>query len=130
MVRPQYACEAPVRLLFFIAPADPHWVTFCLVAGRAASWKASKLYLRGLCPEIVPSCDLVLIRLRFNSDLSALLHSVSFTMRVMQISSPLALIVLPRVAQTIVEYYTIVTDCSLLLKNVSQIGRDLKPRTM
>jgi len=46
---PQYACETPVRLLFFIMPADPHEVTFCFVAGQAASWKASMPYSRGLC---------------------------------------------------------------------------------
>ena len=75
-------------------------------------------------------CDLVAIRLRFHSDSSALLQSVFFTMRVMQISSPLLSIMLPRVAQTIVKYNTNVTDCSRLLNISSRFGCDLKAWTM
>ena len=80
------------------------------------------LYSRGFAPRIVYSCDLVAIRLRLNSDLSALL-SVSFTMRVMQISSSLPSIMLLRVAR-------IVTDCNRLLKNSLRFGCELNQVTM
>jgi hypothetical protein len=88
------------------------------------------LYSRGFAPRIVSSCDLVAIRLRLNSDLSALLQSVSFTMRVMQISSSLPSIMLLRVARTIVKYNTIVTDCSRLLKVSLRFGCELNQVTM
>ena len=88
------------------------------------------LCTRGFAPGIVSSCNLGAIRLQFNSDLGALRQSVPFAVQVMQVSSPLPSIMLPRVAQTIVKYNTIITDCSRLLKMPVRFGCELDHVTM
>jgi len=106
------SCSPPSRLVNPSIPAVLHHTSrSSLGSVLLCSWPSSLMerfhaLIKGDPPGIVCFCDLVAICLRFHSDLSALLQSVFFTMRVMQISSPLPSIMLPRVAQTIVKYHT------------------------
>ena len=111
-------CETAVCPSFFIIPADPHLVIFCLVAGRQPHRKLPWFIQVGFAPEIVSSCDCVAIWQRFGCPTAKhIFYNVSVANQLPHSINHVAQS--GRVTRAIVKYNAIVTDCGRLQKRIS-----------